>query len=108
MCIRDRSNILYINNHDGTFTNRSKEYFKHTSLNAMGQDIVDINNDGLADVVELDMDPQDNYRKKMMLNATSYLNMLNYTVSGYQYQYVRNTVQLNQGPRVTPVSYTHL
>ena len=38
----------------------------------MGQDVIDINNDGLADVVELDMDPEDNYGKKMMLSANSY------------------------------------
>jgi hypothetical protein len=94
------SNILYINNHDGTFTNRTKEYFKHTSLNSMGQDVVDINNDGLADVVELDMDPEDNYRKKMNLGPNNYQNTLNYSLYGYQYQYVRNTLQLNQGPRV--------
>ena len=95
------SNILYINNHDGTFTDHSKEYFKHTSLNAMGQDIVDINNDGLADVCELDMDPADNYRKKMMLGANNYQAQINNAIYGYQLQYVRNTLQLNQGSRIT-------
>lgn len=92
------SNILYINNHDGTFTNRTKEYFKHTSFNSMGQDVVDINNDGLPDVVELDMSPEDNYRKKMMSAATNTNTYQNFEAYGYQYQYVRNTLQLNQGP----------
>jgi hypothetical protein len=94
------ANILYINNHDGTFTDRSKEYFKHTSFNAMGQDIVDINNDGLADVFELDMNPEDNFRKKMMMGANSYQTIQKFDYYGFQYQYVRNTLQLNQGPRV--------
>jgi len=94
------SNILNINNRNGTFTDRAKEYFKHTSYNAMGQDIVDINNDGLADVIELDMSPEDNYRKKMMLNPNSYQSFQNFDYYNYQYQYVRNTLQLNQGPRV--------
>jgi hypothetical protein len=94
------SNILYINNHDDTFTDRSKEYFKHTSFNAMGQDIQDINNDGLADVFELDMNPADNYRKKMMLMPNSYQTIQNFNHYGYQLQYVRNTLQLNQGPRI--------
>jgi hypothetical protein len=94
------SDILYINNHDGTFTNKSALYFKHTSFNSMGQDITDINNDGLVDVIALDMSPEDNYRKKMMLNANSYQTFQNFEAFGYQYQYVRNTLQLNQGPRV--------
>ena len=92
------SNLLYINNHDGTFTNRAKEYFKHTSFNSMGQDVVDINNDGLPDVVELDMNPEDNYRKKMMSAANNTNTYQNFDQYGYQYQYVRNTLQLNQGP----------
>jgi hypothetical protein len=94
------NNILYINNHDGTFTDQVRTYFKHTSANSMGQDITDINNDGLEDVIELDMDPEDNYRKKMMLMPNSYQLYMNMDYYGYQYQYVRNTVQLNQGPRV--------
>ena len=94
------SNILYINNHDGTFTNRAAAYFKHTSFNSMGQDVTDINNDGLPDVVELDMNPEDNYRKKMMLGANNTYTYQNFDLYGYQYQYVRNTLQVNQGPGV--------
>ncbi|MDO6429014.1 VCBS repeat-containing protein [Flavitalea sp. BT771] len=94
------NNILYINNHDGTFTNRLKDYFKHTSFNSMGQDVVDINNDGLPDVIELDMNPEDNYRKKKMLASDTYLTYQNFDSYGYEYQYVRNTLQINQGPRV--------
>lgn len=93
-------NILFINNHDGTFTNHSKDYFKHTSFNSMGQDIIDINNDGLADVVELDMNPEDNYRKKMMMPANNYNTFQNFDIYGTQFQYIRNTLQLNQGPKI--------
>ena len=95
------NDILYINNHNGTFTNKASAYFKHTSANGMGADVIDINNDGLADVVEMDMDPADNYRKKVLMSGYNYLNYQNNDLYGYQYQYVRNSLQLNQGPRVT-------
>jgi ASPIC and UnbV/FG-GAP-like repeat len=94
------NDLLYINNHDGTFTDKSSTYFKHTSANGMGQDVIDINNDGLSDVIELDMNPEDNYRKKMMLGGNSYQLYFNSDHYGYQYQYVRNSLQLNQGPRI--------
>jgi hypothetical protein len=94
------NNILYINNQDGTFKNRVKEYFRHTSFNSMGQDIIDINNDGLADVIELDMNPPDNFRKKLMIATTNYVTYQNFDLYGYQYQYVRNTLSLNMGPRL--------
>lgn len=94
------NNILYINNHDGTFSNQVMEYFRHTSLNTMGQDVIDINNDGLADVIELDMNPPDNYRKKLMIATTRYVTYQNFDKFGYQYQYVRNTLALNMGPRL--------
>jgi hypothetical protein len=94
------NDLLYINNHDGTFTDKAASYFKHTSANGMGQDVIDINNDGLSDVVELDMNPEDNYRKKMMMMPGSYQSFQLNDFYKYQYQYVRNTIQLNQGPRV--------
>ncbi len=94
------SDHLYINNHNGTFTDEVKQYFKHTSQNAMGNDIADINNDGLPDVVAVDMDPEDNYRKQKNMGANNYFieqNMLN---ENLELQYVRNTLQLNLGNAV--------
>jgi hypothetical protein len=94
------SNVLYINNHDGTFTDRVTEYFKHTAANSMGSDAVDINNDGLEDIIEVDMSPEDNFRKKMFQSPNSYLTYQNSDFYGYQYQYIRNMIQLNEGPTV--------
>lgn len=94
------SNILYINNHDGTFTDKISSYLKHSSANAMGADIIDINNDGLSDIIELDMNPENNLRKKMMLMPVSYFTYQNSDLFGYHYQYVRNTLQVNMGNRM--------
>ncbi|MGI9544240.1 MAG: VCBS repeat-containing protein [Cyclobacteriaceae bacterium] len=92
------NDLLYINNQDGTFTNRIDEYLKHQSFSAMGIDVADINNDGLVEIVALDMLPEDNLRKKSMLNPNNYISYVNNRRYGYQHQYVRNTLQLNQGP----------
>ncbi|TAH09919.1 MAG: RNA-binding protein [Sphingobacteriia bacterium] len=91
------NNILYINNKNGTFTDHCADYLKHTSKNAMGNDIADINNDGLADIIETDMMPADNYRQKMMNSDIKYQTFQNSERYGYMYQYPRNTLQLNQG-----------
>ncbi|MFN8252109.1 MAG: VCBS repeat-containing protein [Ferruginibacter sp.] len=91
------NNILYINNHNGTFSNQCAAYFKHSSKNAMGNDVADINNDGLDDIIELDMAPAGNYRQKMMMNDMSYQTYQNFDRFGYMYQYARNTLQLNLG-----------
>lgn len=94
------NDLLWINNKNGTFTNELTSYFKHTSANSMGNDVGDINNDGLNDIISLDMNPEDNYRKKMMLSPNNYQMYQNTDLYGYSYQYVRNTLQLNQGLRV--------
>jgi hypothetical protein len=94
------NDLLYINNKDGTFTNRAGDYFKHTSRNGMGNDVNDLNNDGLPDVIELDMAAEDNTRQKMMMNPISYFTFSSGLQYGYLYQDMRNTVQLNRGRRV--------
>jgi len=91
------NDLMYINQKDGTFKDRASAYFKHTSYSAMGNDVVDINNDGLPDIIALDMLPEDNYRRKTMLGQNNYSAYINNDKYGYQYQYVRNTLQLNQG-----------
>lgn len=91
--------LMYINNHDGTFTDRASEYFKHTSNTAMGNDVTDINNDGLVDVIALDMLPRDNQRKKRLMGPVNYQTYLYNDEYNYNYQVARNTLQLNQGPR---------
>ncbi|OIN58367.1 VCBS repeat-containing protein [Arsenicibacter rosenii] len=91
--------LMYINNQDGTFTDQRQTYLKHTSNSAMGNDVADINNDGLADIVAVDMLPRDNYRKKMLMGPSSYQVYLNNEEYNFGYQYVRNTLQLNMGNR---------
>jgi len=89
--------LLYINNKNGTFTDQSKKYFKHTSLTAMGNEVGDVNNDGLADVVALDMLPKNTERKKQLAPPNNYQTYLNSDKFGFTYQYMRNTLQLNAG-----------
>lgn len=105
------NDLLYINNKDGTFTDRITEYFRHTAWNAMGTDVVDINNDGYSDIISLEMLPEKNLRKKRMLAGNEYYNYFNAGQYGYIHQYVRNVLQLSSGmtpeghPIFSDVSY---
>lgn len=95
------SDLLYINNKNGTFTNKVREVFKHTSYNAMGTDVADINNDGLQDIITVDMNPEDNLRKKKNMGAGNYFAYQRMQYGDMTLQYVRNSLQLNLGPHST-------
>ena len=92
------SDLLYINNRNGTFTNRLESYFEHSSRNSMGVDIADVNNDGLVDVFVLDMLPPDNRRQKTMTSQMNYEHFKTTQQRGFSAQFIRNTLQLNRGP----------
>ena len=98
------NDLLYINNHDGTFSNQLDDYFRHTAWNAMGTAMADVNNDGLPDMVSLEMLPEKNLRKKRMLAGNEYYNYFNSQKYNYTHQYVRNVLQLNRG--ITPDGHT--
>ncbi|MEY3060597.1 MAG: hypothetical protein RL000_1949, partial [Bacteroidota bacterium] len=91
------TDLIYINNQNGTFTNRISEIFKHESYSSMGSDIADVNNDGLEDLFAVEMLPADNKRKKVNMNANNYNHYLFTEQYQYEYQFVRNMFQLNQG-----------
>lgn len=94
------NDILYINNQDGTFSNQTKENLRHQSQFSMGSDISDFNNDGLPDLITIDMLGEDNYRKKTTIGKNVYQTYLNNEQFGYEYQYVRNMLHLNNGPGI--------
>lgn len=88
---------LYINNGNGTFTNKLHESLGHTSQFSMGNDIADVNNDGLSEIFTLDMLPEDNHRQKLLLAPDNYGKFDLNVRSGFYYQYMRNMLQLNNG-----------
>ena len=65
--------MFMMNNGDGTFTDHSAEYLKHTSYSSMGMNVADMNNDRLADIFVLDMLPEDNLRRKVFLQPYNYV-----------------------------------
>jgi enediyne biosynthesis protein E4 len=88
---------LYLNRGDGVFTNEIARTFKHTCHNSMGIDIADVNNDLWPDIGVVDMLPDDNLRQKTMFPNTAF-NRFNQALNmGYQPQYVRNVLQMNNG-----------
>lgn len=88
---------LYINNRNGTFSNDIAEYIGHQSQFSMGNDAADVNNDGRPDLITLDMLPETNTRKKTTIGNKTYLTYINNEKYGYEYQYVRNMLHLNNG-----------
>lgn len=87
----------YVNNHNGTFTQSLQQSFSHISKYSMGSDIADVNNDGLFDVITLDMLPEDNHRQKLLRGADEYDQYHLLLDSGYFHQQMRNMLQLNRG-----------
>ncbi|MFM9051566.1 MAG: VCBS repeat-containing protein, partial [Bacteroidota bacterium] len=88
---------LYINNHDGTFTDRLPEMMGHISHFSMGCDMTDLNNDGWNDIVTLDMLPEDNFRQKEMRGPANYDRYWMQVRYGYHHQVMRNCLHLNNG-----------
>jgi len=88
---------LYINNHDGTFTEQLDKQMPYSSYFSMGLDIADINNDGWPDIYTTDMLPEDEYRLKTTSSFESWDVYQAKVKQGFHQQFMRNMLQLNNG-----------
>jgi len=94
------NDYLYLNQGDGTFTEVISEDDRrlgHTTHYSMGNDIADINNDGLPDIVSLDMLPEDLNTYKTSGLEYPYPTYQYYLKNGYAPQFMQNTIHLNLG-----------
>lgn len=86
---------LYINNQDGTFSEKLTEAIGSISGASMGADMADINNDGAADIFVTEMLPSDYDRLKSVTTFENW-DKYKYNVDNdYYHQFTRNTLQLN-------------
>ena len=88
---------LFINNRNGTFTEQLSKCMDETSLFSMGSDAADYNNDGLVDMLTLDMMPEDNKTIKMHSGPENFDKFQFLFKQGFYYQYSRNMLQKNNG-----------
>ncbi|MCL6267592.1 VCBS repeat-containing protein [Flagellimonas myxillae] len=94
------NDYLYINQQNGTFKeliSSDDQKLGHTSHFSMGNDIADINNDGLTDIFSLDMLPENLQTYKTSGLEYSYPIYQQYLKNGYAPQYMQNTLHLNLG-----------
>ena len=91
------NDVLYVNNRNGTFTNKAAEWLKHTSMAGMGVDIADFNNDGRPDILQVDMLPPDMRHRKRMSGFSNYNDVLDSRKRGFRDDYDVNVLQLNNG-----------
>lgn len=91
------NDYLYINQGNGVFSEESNSRLQHSSQFSMGVDAADINNDGMPDVVSMDMLPYQPDMLRRSLSEDDYNIFQHKLRYGYSYQYARNNLQLNLG-----------
>ncbi len=88
---------FYFNNGDGTFSDKAGEVLGQTSFYGMGADVADYNNDGLPDIMQIDMAPEDNKRAKMNMSSMPPEEFEEMVKEGLHFQYRYSTLNLNRG-----------
>jgi enediyne biosynthesis protein E4 len=90
-------NFLFINNGDGTFRDQIKDRLYHCSHFSMGVDFADINNDGLMDIMEVDMMPEDHYLSKTFMRPMNAKLFFDVVALGVIPQFMFNSLHIQHG-----------
>ena len=88
---------FYLNNGDGTFSEKLQETTRQISMFGMGVDAADFNNDGLIDLFQVDMTPADHYRSKTNMATMDPASFYTAVRLGFHHQYMQNSLQVNDG-----------
>ena len=91
------NDVLYVNNGNGTFSDRAAQWLKHASFAGMGVDIADYNNDGWPDILQVDMLPRDLRQRKQMSGLATYGSVLDARARGFRDDFTANSLQLSNG-----------
>ena len=88
---------LFINNKNGGFVN-NLEGLNHIAYYSMGSDANDYNNDGILDLVVVDMTPKDHYRNKTLMESMD-VRKFNVFTENYNFprSYMFNVFQVGVG-----------
>ena len=91
------ADYLYFNQGNKTFRESLPNAMNHISNFSMGNDVADVNNDGLLDIMVLDMVAEDNRRMKENMSGMD-AGAFNFFVNlGFHYQYMFNMLHINHG-----------
>lgn len=89
--------FLYLNNRHGGFVDMADSCFRHTSNHTMGADFADLNRDGFADLVTLDMLAEGGPRRQRLMSTMNLERDRQMQQRGYGRQAMRNMLQISDG-----------
>ena len=91
------SDYFFKNNGNKTFSQDLESMTNHVAFYGMGVDVVDFNNDGYEDLIELEMTPADHERAKVNMASMNVDGFNRILEQGNHYQYMHNMLQINNG-----------
>jgi hypothetical protein len=88
---------IYINNGDGTFSEKMEDYLSSISVASMGADMADINNDCNPDIFVTEMLPGEDRRLKTKTTFEDWDKYQYSLKNDYYHQFTRNMLHVNNG-----------